>query len=196
MYPHLRKRWLRLVTELGDEDDPLFQDWFLELDALLARYAEPHRAYHTLVHIEHCLAELDEVRKIVPGDMRAIEFAIWYHDAIYDTTSKDNEFLSAELARTVLLKSGFQYGFADGVAVLIMDTAHEDRPDIDREDSKLLLDIDLAILGQPESRFDEYEREVRTEYHWVPEEAFRTGRSAILQKFLDRHVPAHVVDGR
>lgn len=179
MHPHLKERWLRL---LGVEADNL---WLAELDKVLEYYSEPHRAYHTLRHIEHCLAELDEAQGIVSFDIRTLELAIWYHDVIYDTKSKGNEQASAELAKQVLFNHGFAHNFIEAVFLMIMDTAHENS-EIERYDSMLMLDIDLAILGQPEERFDEYEREVRIEYQWVPEEAFRTGRAAILQMFLDR----------
>ena len=53
-------------------------------------------------------------------------------------------------------------------------------------DVQLLVDIDLSILGQPETKFDEYERQVREEYEWVPEDQFVVGRSAMLKSFLDR----------
>jgi len=53
-------------------------------------------------------------------------------------------------------------------------------------DPKLFADIDLSILGQAAAAFDEYERQVRVEYSWVPEPAFCAGRSAILRSFLER----------
>jgi predicted metal-dependent HD superfamily phosphohydrolase len=34
--------------------------------------------------------------------------------------------------------------------------------------------------------FDQYERQIRLEYEWVTDKAFVSGRSAVLQSFLDR----------
>jgi predicted metal-dependent HD superfamily phosphohydrolase len=48
------------------------------------------------------------------------------------------------------------------------------------------VDIDLAILGAPEARFAQYERQIRQEYAHVPELLFRVRRRAILGSFLDR----------
>ena len=50
----------------------------------------------------------------------------------------------------------------------------------------LLVDIDLAILGAAPARFDEYERQIRDEYGFVPEAVFREKRAGILRGFLER----------
>ena len=48
------------------------------------------------------------------------------------------------------------------------------------------MDIDLAILGQPQAVFDAYEKAVRAEYAFVSDEQFRVGRAAVLRSFLER----------
>ena len=53
-------------------------------------------------------------------------------------------------------------------------------------DAQLLVDIGLSILRQPRDRFACYEDAIRQEYGWVPDAAFRDGRSAVLRKFLAR----------
>lgn len=53
-------------------------------------------------------------------------------------------------------------------------------------DEALLLDVHLSILGAPTARFDEYEAQVRVEYAWVPDEAYRSARGRILRGFLER----------
>jgi len=42
-------------------------------------------------------------------------------------------------------------------------------------DTRLLIDIDLAILGQAAPLFDAYERHIRQEYAWMPHDAFLEG---------------------
>jgi predicted metal-dependent HD superfamily phosphohydrolase len=49
-----------------------------------------------------------------------------------------------------------------------------------------LVDIDLSILGAVPARFDEYERQVRDEYAFVPEELFRRKRAEVLAGFVAR----------
>jgi predicted metal-dependent HD superfamily phosphohydrolase len=53
-------------------------------------------------------------------------------------------------------------------------------------DAGILVDIDLSILGAAPERFDQYERQVREEYAWVPDFLFRRERKAILKEFLAR----------
>jgi predicted metal-dependent HD superfamily phosphohydrolase len=70
------------------------------------------------------------------------------------------------------------------VVDLIMATKHHSPPA--DSDAALVVDVDLAILGQPEQRFAEYEQQIRQEYAWVPQPIFTSKRSEILQRFLDR----------
>jgi predicted metal-dependent HD superfamily phosphohydrolase len=53
-------------------------------------------------------------------------------------------------------------------------------------DTRLLTDIDLAILGAPPARFADYERQIRQEYSWVPDVFFAAKRTEILRGFLAR----------
>lgn len=73
---------------------------------------------------------------------------------------------------------------ADRVHALIMVTRHDAVPAAN--DERVLVDIDLAILGAERERFAEYESQVRREYAWVPEPMFREGRAKILRQFTER----------
>jgi predicted metal-dependent HD superfamily phosphohydrolase len=174
----MKTRWLAFWTRAGAWGDPE-PEW----RSLSARYEEPHRAYHTLRHIAHCLDELESARGLA-ADPLAVEMALWYHDAVYDPRAKDNEERSADLAARASAAMGLAAGFGARVAGLIFVSTHR-APAAD-PDPKLFADIDLSILGQAPEAFDEYERQVRVEYSWVPEPAFRAGRSAILRSFLER----------
>jgi predicted metal-dependent HD superfamily phosphohydrolase len=132
---------------------------------LRARYGEPHRAYHTLAHIEHCLAEF-EAAKSFARNVEAIEWAIWYHDAIYDTHGSDNEERSAELGRRVARDASIAGAIADEAVAHILSSKHRETPTA--PDTRLFVDVDLAILGQPWDSFAVYEQGIRREYQWVP----------------------------
>jgi len=174
----LQKRWNSLWERMGTSGSS--DDAYNELISL---YGENQRAYHNLTHIVHVLRELDETRSFIESPEQ-IEVALWYHDAIYNTREKDNEEKSAELAYQRLSKAGMGTQFIDDVTNLILATKHRTSPK--KPDEKYLVDIDLSILGKPQREFDEYERDIRDEYSWVPEEQFKQGRNAILQGFLDR----------
>jgi predicted metal-dependent HD superfamily phosphohydrolase len=155
--------------------DPLA--WY---ERLIALYSEGHRHYHTLQHLSECLREFDSA-KSAAHDPVALELAIWFHDAVYDPRASDNEERSAELARECLQAAP---DLATGVGRLVLDT--KTHVGSGHPDSPLLIDIDLSIFGQSETRFDEYERQIREEYSWVPGIIFKPKRAAILRGFLDR----------
>jgi predicted metal-dependent HD superfamily phosphohydrolase len=173
-----KANWLEFWQQLGVRSDPA--SCFLELEA---RYAEPHRAYHNLTHIQECLAEFAAARHLA-RDPVAVEAAIWYHDAVYDPRAKDNEEQSASLAAQVGAATGWADTFQRRVAQLILATKKHDAAL--EVDAPLLVDVDLSILGRDRERFDEYERQIRREYDWVADDAFAAGRMAVLQIFLTR----------
>ncbi|MER8462577.1 hypothetical protein [Mesorhizobium sp. M1396] len=168
------------------ENEPLIDDALKsELSAL---YRGPGRYYHNLAHIEAMLALAGDYRAAL-GDPGAVEAAIWFHDAIYDSKAKDNEARSADLAEKKLA------GRADPsrlnrISAMIVATATHQVPPFDvatsTRDASLFLDMDLAILGAAPDAFDAYERAVRREYQWVEEPMWRAGRSAVLKNFLAR----------
>jgi predicted metal-dependent HD superfamily phosphohydrolase len=142
---------------------------------LHAAYSEPHRAYHTVQHIEECLQHLDVYGQAAPE----LELALWFHDAIYDPQRHDNEERSAEWAA----REVSDVSVASTVTRLILVTKHHVAQ---ADDERLLTDIDLSILGASPKRFAEYERQIRIEYAWVPEDIYRRERAKVLQRFSER----------
>jgi predicted metal-dependent HD superfamily phosphohydrolase len=177
--------------------DAAWAQCFADLDApvppsrvfegLKARYGEPHRAYHTLQHLEECFGWFSQARDLMTGPGE-IAFALFYHDAVYDTHASDNELKSAQLASGVF--EHFVRMDARAVGNLILATSLHSAEGAGSE-IKIMLDIDLSILGAEPARFDEYERQVRQEYAWVEEGVFRKTRSRILQGFLTRPALYH-----
>ena len=174
----LASRWSDLWARLRLQIPP-----GAEFAALLARYREPHRAYHTEQHLRECLDWLDQLRALA-RDPAALELAIWYHDAIYRPRRSDNEQASADLATANLRAAGASGTLIAAVSDLIMATTHQATPP--PGDAALLADIDLAILGAPAPRYAEYEAQIRAEYRWVPGFVFRSRRAALLREFLAR----------
>lgn len=152
-------------------------------DALVDAYSEGHRHYHTREHIDHCLRELDSV----PGlahEPAEVELALWFHDAIYDPHASDNEERSADRACELLSRNAVAQDRVQRVRAHILATRHEGLATLD--DSKLVVDIDLSILGVDRDSYARFEANVRREYHWVPGPIFRRKRAEILESFLTR----------
>ncbi len=144
-------------------------------EQLVRRWSEPHRHYHTLEHLEECLAWLDLV-----GGSRELELALWFHDAIYEPAKTDNEAASAAL----FARHATAGQLVERVSALILATAtHAGEGE---GDAALLSDIDLAILGAPPARYARFERDVRREYGQYDEATYAAGRRAVLSSFLER----------
>jgi len=176
----LSSSWHLAWRDLGiGEPEPVI------LASLLARWSEPHRRYHTLQHLGECLALFDAERALAehPGE---VAIALWFHDAVYDTGRHDNEAASADWAARVLDAAGAASDVAGRVRALILATRHDQAAAT--ADERLLVDIDLAILGSDAARFAEYERQIRDEYAFVPDAVFRAKRGEILRGFLARPV--------
>ena len=153
---------------------------------LITAWNEPQRKYHTEQHLCECLALFEEFQHLA-ANPHEVELAIWFHDAVYDVKGKDNELKSAEWARSALEEAGVSKEKSQRVYDLIMATEHSAMDTLDTSDKRLLVDIDLAILGSSPKRFAEYNRQVRAEYSYVPGFLYRRKRKQILQSFLKRN---------
>jgi len=176
--PALIRSWTRSWSGLGASGDG-----FDLRDRLIAAWSEPERRYHTVRHLGDCLALLEPTAHLAERPAE-VEIALWFHDAIYDLKASDNEARSAAWAGQALSTVGVASDACGRVHDLIMVTRHDAQPV--SADAKLLVDIDLAILGADPERFDEYEVQVRQEYAWVPGPLFRRKRREILMGFLAR----------
>ncbi|GII26052.1 HD domain-containing protein [Planosporangium mesophilum] len=149
---------------------------------LIARWSEPHRRYHTRHHLAAVLAVIDRYADLAP-DADAVRLAGWFHDAVYDPRSGDNEERSAELASNRLPAAGVPAARVAETVRLVRLTAGHTVADGDA-DGALLADADLAILAADRDAYDRYAAAIRREYAHVPEAAFRAGRSGVLEGLL------------
>jgi predicted metal-dependent HD superfamily phosphohydrolase len=149
-----------------------------------ARYTQPHRAYHTLLHVEDVLLRIQELEP-PPECQLAVSLAAWFHDAVYAPGQPDNETRSAHVAYDALEQAGASPELITEVVRLVRLTEdHVTTPD--DVAGATLCDADLAILGSTPERYRDYCSGIRTEYQHVPEAEFRAGRAAVLRTFLDR----------
>jgi len=155
----------------------------LEFARVVRAWRSFGRRYHTLEHLSACLVEFDSARHLAQSPAQ-LELALWFHDAVYRTWRKDNELRSAEWAARFLRGHAADEAVATSVRELVFATAH-----VMSElsgDAALVVDVDLSILGKPREIYDEFERNVRREYWWVPRRRFVDARCAILRSFLAR----------
>ena len=150
--------------------------------ALSEAYGAAGRHYHDQSHVVECLTQLRKTTQLA-NRVEEVEIAIWFHDAVYESTRGDNEERSADWAREYLSGEGVpEASIARIYDMVIATKTHVARTD----DEALLLDIDLGILGSSEATFEHYDQAIRKEYHWVPAEQYSAGRVSILRSFLDR----------
>jgi hypothetical protein len=187
--PRLMRAWDSLLpghTALGED--------------LLERYEQPHRKYHTSVHLSEMLTALKTLyKRHHTATPRAVLLAAWFHDAVYEANPGDDEAASADLARTALTplaSTGFltNRGVTAIAHLIELTASHQLANGIEeytsgaltRADAAFFLDADLAILAADSPRYTRYVAGVRAEYaHYAPD-AFTRGRAAILQGFLNR----------
>lgn len=158
-----------------------------ELYAEIAeQYTAIERHYHTLTHVADLLRLFEEYRSLVQS-LETVQFAIWYHDLVYDPLQTNNEFLSADIAGQRLHQLSVPDPIILQVKALILATRHHTLlPGKDDFDSRLFLDCDLAILGANRERYAEYMQEIRQEYIKVPLSDYSKGRKLVLERFLER----------
>lgn len=151
-------------------------------DRLLAAYAEPHRHYHTLEHIEACLSWLDKVSAKASWPHEVL-LAIWYHDAVYNPLASDNESRSERMAVADLVAAGAYNQPVENIEYMIFATRDHAAT---WGDNALLIDIDLSILGAPPAAFERFEQQIRQEYAHVEPRAYAAGRAAVLKRLAAR----------
>jgi predicted metal-dependent HD superfamily phosphohydrolase len=157
---------------------------FVEIDAA---YQAPQRAYHTWQHIGECFDHLAAWEADHRTADTALRFALFYHDAVYEAGAKDNEARSARLATERLTPMISAPGMVERVQELVPATAHTSHATgqtVTDLEQRLIVDIDLAILGSARDRFLEYDRQIRREYRAIPEDVFVRGRARVLAGFL------------
>ncbi|GMA30356.1 DUF4031 domain-containing protein [Litorihabitans aurantiacus] len=137
-----------------------------------------------------------------PVAVRVVAVAAWFHDAVHTSGRRrddplpagvTDETASASLARDLL--HGLLPGadVAETVRLVLLTQTH--RPESGDVAGAVLSDADLSVLGSSPARYADYAAAIRAEYAHVPEDAFRSGRAAILEPLLDGDL-FHTPSGR
>ncbi|MDC8002744.1 hypothetical protein POV27_01650 [Aureisphaera galaxeae] len=172
----LKETFLKLMGAYT-QDTAYAENCWQELEMA---YTQSSRYYHNLKHLLHMIQGLEEMEDSV-SNHDCLLFAIFYHDAVYNVKRQDNEVKSADLMENHLRKTSF-----DDIPVcrqLIEATKlHESAND----DMRILMDLDLAILGQEAEVYETYSKNIRKEYKMYPGFMYRKGRKKVLQHFLEK----------
>ncbi|MET8470267.1 hypothetical protein ABZY90_06475 [Streptomyces sp. NPDC006422] len=176
----LRERWARTLRAVTADAGV---DPYPYADNLLGRWSEPQRKYHTVAHLTAVLDHIDVLEEHAE-EPELVRLAAWFHDAVYRPDRSENEERSAALAERALAEAGLAADAVAEVARLVRLTVGHD-PSDDDTNGEALCDADLAILASPAPAYAAYTKAVREEYAFVPVEAFREGRAAVLRQLLD-----------
>ncbi len=174
-----RARFVTLWIRIMPGDHAMAETVYGRLGEL---YGEPHRHYHTLDHIRHCLREFDRAAAAM-ANPDAVEMALWFHDAIYQPGAGNNEQRSADLFRQWSdgrVDSGFQQRVED----LIMTTTHREPPE--QGDARFVVDIDLSSFGLPWEACERDGHRIRAEFAGVADDQYYTGHLRFLRALRDR----------
>jgi predicted metal-dependent HD superfamily phosphohydrolase len=145
---------------------------------LQQHYSEPHRHYHTLAHLAHCLRELDCAKDHVV-ELSATELAIWFHDIIYHYGARDNEILSAAFLRNVA-GPAMPTPLIDRVCEFIIATQHTGAAK--DAATALVVDIDLSGFGLPWEDYLADSDALRKEADGVIDERYYQGKLRFLSE--------------
>ncbi len=152
---------------------------------LLARWSEPHRRYHDVDHLRAVLRAVDELAGGA-SDADTVRLAAWFHDAVHSgRPGGRDERDSAELAAAMLPPLGVEaQQVAEVVRLVELTATHEPAPA--DANGAVLCDADLAVLGGDPDSYAAYAAAIRKEYEHVPDEEFRSGRIAVLERLVSR----------
>lgn len=146
------------------------------------RYSEKGRHYHDLLHLKNMFSELEAV-KVYLSDFTAISFSVFYHDVIYDATSKTNEEKSAAKAEKSLAELHLDKNTISIISEQILATKSHQKSGYG--DTNYLLDADLSVLGKDFKTYLEYTQNIRKEYSIYPDFLYKPGRKKVLKHFLE-----------
>jgi len=151
---------------------------------LVKNYNSPGRTYHNLNHI-HSLIHISTEFKSKIKDYDCLQFAIWFHDVVYNPLNSDNEEKSADLAMEELYKLNLPKTKVEKIIRMILATKSHNLLNNSDSDLNYFLDFDLSILGSNKLIYQKYAKQIRDEYRSIPDSTFYQGRKRVLEMFLE-----------
>ncbi|AZA79782.1 hypothetical protein EG347_20985 [Chryseobacterium sp. G0186] len=146
------------------------------------KYTEKGRHYHNLLHLENMFQEIEVVKNRI-SNFTALSFSLFYHDIVYNATSKSNEEKSALTAEARLTDLHLHTDDIKLISSQILATKYHQKSE--DEDTNYLLDADLSILGKDLESYLAYTKMIRKEYSIYPDLLYKPGRKKVLKHFLE-----------
>ncbi|MCS3529621.1 hypothetical protein [Chryseobacterium sp. JUb7] len=175
---NLKERFQQTCFSFTQDKNIIEKSW-IEIEK---KYAEKGRHYHNLNHLENMFAELESVKNKIEN-FNILSFSVFYHDVIYNASSKNNEENSADFGKFQLEKLNVDPSSIEKTVQQIIATkSHQQSDDYD---TNYLLDADLSILGKDPETYLDYTRKIRKEYSVYPDLLYKPGRKKVLKHFLD-----------
>ncbi|SHF43347.1 hypothetical protein [Chryseobacterium sp. OV279] len=175
---NLKEKFTDLCLAFSKDQDLINRFW----QEIEKKYSEKGRHYHDLFHLENMFLELETVKEHIK-DPVAVSYSVFYHDIIYDATSKSNEEKSALRAEERLQQLGLNAEMISKISSQILATKSHQLSD--DSDTNYLLDADLSILGKDLEVYLDYTRKIRKEYSIYPDLLYKPGRRKVLKHFLE-----------
>lgn len=173
----LQKTFYQLLKRIGFTEENIDKHWV----DLKKAYSHKTRHYHNLKHLEEMLVcfEIYKSELQYPDE---VLYALFYHDIIYNSTQKDNELKSAELAVRLLPE------IATINKQMIFDLIMATKSHVANSDSdeKWIIDFDLKILAKDPENYKIYASQIRKEYSIYPDFLYNPGRKKALEHFLEK----------
>lgn len=141
--------------------------------AVLERYKEPHRFYHTFEHLQEVIRHLGESSPISDE----LFLTAVYHDAVYIPSSVTNEEDSARLFLQESRNSNISETVKQSVERYIKETKHHKSTS---EISQRFIDADLAILNASFDKLLHYEHGIFKEFQFVDYPVYQQKRIEVL----------------
>lgn len=180
MKADVEQEWIKLATGYCT-DENIVAECFKEIHD---QYSAAGRYYHTLTHLAQLLELLNQYQKEI-SQKDILAFAIFYHDIIYSTVSKNNEQKSAVLAAKRLKILEVPASMIEAIYDFIKATeTHEVIMSPYADDLALFLDFDMSILGSDWDEYVIYTGNVRKEYSLYPNVLYKKGRKQFLEHTL------------
>jgi predicted metal-dependent HD superfamily phosphohydrolase len=192
------------TTTTNNSHPPLSDAWF---DRIYRQHNETGRHYHTTVHLKEML---DYLQLLIVGVgeedtttttvYQWYRLAIFFHDAVYNPQSSQNERDSALLFEQFCGELDFPAATKNIVVTLIQATEkHQvipssggdggddhDHASVEESLQQVFLDLDMAVLGKQTDAYLAYAALIRLEYNFVPRDVYCEKRAAILGAFLQQ----------